>query len=251
MKLWLSFLIAITASEVMARSLTVSTPDWPPFFIHDAPAGRGMGWEILAQCGQEIDKHLVFDMFPIRRMFKQMEDGSLDVNIMSFKEDRTKIVAYGKEVVFANTYGVWVGAHVNQEIRRLTDLDNLSIGQLVGLRPSDQFRDYFDKRMKKNGNKESIELNDPDQVIKMLASQRIDAAIISSPEIRWRSKKLGLQNKIKDAKYSVKSQDYFFVVSRQSSFFKKDPDLIRKLDTCVKTMKLSGRWHTLKTRYEL
>jgi ABC-type amino acid transport substrate-binding protein len=210
-----------------------------------------MGWEILAQCGQKIDQDISFDIYPIRRMFKQMEDGELDINIMSYKDDRTKLVSYGKEVVFVNTYSVWTGAHVLKPIRRLSDLDDLSIGQLVGLRPSDQFKDYFAQRLQQGGRKESVELNDTDQVIKMLASRRLDAAIISSPEIRWRSKKLGLQNKIKDARFTIKSQDYFFVFSRQSPFFKKDPNIVGKLDTCVKAMKLSGRWQELKAQYEL
>lgn len=251
MKRLLSVLLLISPTVSFGRALTVSAPDWPPFFIQESKTSRGMGWEILSQCGEKIDPNVTFDMYPIRRMFKYMELGELDINIMSYKQDRAKIVEYGKEVVFSNSYGVWTGNHVTTPIRRLADLDGLSLGQLVGLRPSDQVRDYFAKRLKRNGAQESLELNDPDQVIKMLANKRLDATIISSPEIRWRSKKLGLHQKIKNTNYSVQTQDYFFVISKQSPFYRKDPTIIRRLDTCVKTMKLSGRWQALKRQYDL
>jgi ABC-type amino acid transport substrate-binding protein len=184
-------------------------------------------------------------------MFKHMEQGDLDINIMSYKNDRAKILEYGKEVVFSNTYAVWTGAHIKKPIRRISDLDGLSLGQLVGLRPSDQFRDYFEQRKRKGGAVESLELNDPDQVVKMLAKKRIDATIVSSPEIRWRSKKLQLQDKIRNTNFSLQTQDYFFVMSKNSPFYKRDPSIIRRLDTCVKAMKLSGRWQSLKRQYDL
>jgi ABC-type amino acid transport substrate-binding protein len=251
MKLLLSIICFVTTTSASGRSLTASAPDWPPFFIQESKTARGMGWEILSQCGEKIDSNVSFDMYPIRRMFKQMEQGDLDINIMSYKNDRAKILEYGKEVVFSNTYAVWTGVHVKKTIRRISDLDGLSVGQLVGLRPSDQFRDYFEQRKRKGGTVESLELNDPDQVVKMLAKKRIDATIVSSPEIRWRSKKLQLQDKIRNTNFSLQTQDYFFVMSKNSPFYKRDPSIIRRLDTCVKAMKLSGRWQSLKKQYDL
>jgi ABC-type amino acid transport substrate-binding protein len=251
MRLLPSLIFFLFSSLANARPLTVSTPDWPPFFIQDRMNDRGMGWEILATCGSAIEPSLSFDVYPIRRMFKYMERGDLDLNIMSFKEDRTKTLSYGKEVVFENTYGVWLGTHVKKNIRRITDMNDLSVGQLVGLRPSDQFRNWFDNRIKEPTDKEAIVLNDADQVVKMLASQRLDATVISGAEIRWRMKKLGLSGKIKDARFPIKSQEYFFVVSKQSPFFKKNPLMVQQLDRCVRSMKSSGKWQELRKQYDL
>ena len=190
-------------------------------------------------------------MYPIRRMFKYMEQGELDLNIMSFKADRAGKVDYGKEIVFENNYSVWTRSSLTKKIRVINDLDDLSIAQLVGLRPSDSFKAWFENRLKNPGNKENLVLNDPDQIVKMLASERVDMTVASSPEIRWRSAHLGLRSKVKDSGLIVKKQAYFFVISKASPVYKQNPDLLSRLDQCVKNKKRDGSWASLKLKYQL
>ena len=252
----LAMLLACAAMDAVpaaGRALTVYTPDWPPFYIHESSSAdsKGMAWDILRKCARTIDDAPIFDNYPIRRMLKLMEDGQLDVNIMSFKEDRTKFVTYGKEVVFENNYVVWVGSHVTKKIRSLSDLNNLSIAQLVGLRPSDQFKLWFDARLKNQGPKETLVLNEEEQILKMLASGRVDATVGSEAEVRWRSRKLGLSSQIKNTNVLMQKQPYFIVVAKQSPLFKERPSLLPKLDQCIRDLKREGTWATLRKQYDL
>jgi ABC-type amino acid transport substrate-binding protein len=238
---------------LFARPLRVYTPDWPPFYIQDSatPSNKGMAWDILAHCSRQLDKSAVFDNYPIRRMAKLMEEGELDINIMSFKPDRQKNLLYGREVVFENNYIIIVGNHVKKTISNLSDLNSLSIAQLVGLRPSDTFKAWFDHRLQHQTGKETLQLSSEEQILKMLANGRIDATVASEAEFRWRSKKLGLTHKIRNTRLLIQKQPYFFVLAKKSPFLREKPHAISRLDHCLRDLKRSGRWAQMKKQYQL
>jgi len=252
-QLILIFVLSSHAVATFGRPLKVYTPDWPPFYIQEGGGGtnRGMAWDILATCTKSIDPSVVFDNYPIRRMMKLMEEGELDVNIMSFKPDREKILSYGREVIFENNYVIIVGNHVTKPIRKLADLDTLSIAQLVGLRPSDTFKSWFDKRLANKGGKETLQLNSEEQILKMLANGRIDATVASDAEFKWRSQRLGLTHRIKSTKLTIQKQPYFFVMAKQSPIFRTKPTTLQRMDNCVRNLKKSGEWAEMKNRYQL
>ncbi len=255
MKKWAKYIssLCLLTETALARQLVVSTPDWPPFYVHDSniPTRRGIAWDILTQCSNSLNHAVKFDMYPIKRMFKYMEKGELDINIMSFKADRTKHVEYGKEVIFENTYSIWVHKNETQMIRSLQDLNSFSMAQLIGLRPSDDFNKWYDSKMNAKIPNESHVVNSLEQVLKMLANQRIQATAASSPETRWRANRLGLLPSIKDSGLTLQKQPYFFVVAKESPFYKQDPNILQKMDQCLRQMKRNGQWSELKKYYNL
>jgi ABC-type amino acid transport substrate-binding protein len=244
---------SLMSEVVLARALSVYTPDWPPFYIQDTNQenSRGMAWDILAICSRKIDRQPEFDNYPIRRMIKKMEDGELDLNIMSFKEDRLRTLDYGKEIIFDNDYIIITGSHVTKPIRKLSDLNDMSVAQLVGLRPSDEFSRWFDERLKNKSGKDTFLLNSEEQILKMLANGRVDATVASRAEIKWRSKRLGLTSRIRTTNLLIRKQPYFFVMAKKSPIYKARPNSLRTLDACVRDLKRSGGWANLKSRYQL
>jgi polar amino acid transport system substrate-binding protein len=184
-------------------------------------------------------------------MFKKMTSGDLDVNIMSFKAERTSALDYGKEVVFENTYGVWSRVSLPSKVKSLNDLNVMNVSLLIGLQPSREYKKWLANRPSEAPSKETLILNEQEQVIKMIADNRVDATIASGPEIRWRARKLGLTSKIKDTGLIIQKQPYFFVVAKESPRYKQNPDIVRRLDQCVKEMKKSGTWLKLKEYYQL
>ena len=252
-------LLSLTgANHLAARSLTISAPDWPPFYIHDSdnPDHRGLAWDIVSSCVKSLAVDAEYEMYPIRRMFRYMELGELDLNIMSYKADRAKSVEFGKEIVFENSYGVWTSGSYRRQIRSIADLRDASIAQLIGLRPSDEFKAFMEERLARasenpDSQKDTLVVNDPDQIVKMLASGRIDATVASVAEISWRARRLGLQNKIRFSGLVVQKQKYFFVVSRSSPYTRARPDLTRRMDQCVKELKKNGRMSQIHGRYKI
>jgi ABC-type amino acid transport substrate-binding protein len=234
------------------RAMTISTPDWPPFYIHDSDDtdARGLAWDVLRICSVKNNVNPIYEMYPIRRMFKYMENGDLDLNIMSYKSDRAKALAYGSEVVFENTYGIWTRASLRNKVTSLADITHLSIAQLIGLRPSDEVKALLEARLKNPQSQETLILNDPDQVVKMLATDRIDATVSSVAEIKWRATKLHVANKLRFTGVVVQRQKYFFVMSRQSPLFLQQPQILKGFDQCVRDLKRSGVWSRLQQKYQ-
>jgi polar amino acid transport system substrate-binding protein len=245
--------LAFSQQVASGRNMTISAPDWPPFYIQDASRAnaRGLAWDILKICSAKYDKSPQFEMYPIRRMFKYMDDGTLDLNIMSYKADRAESLAYGKEVVFENTYGIWTRSSLMTTIGSMRDIDKLSIAQLIGLRPSDEFKSILEERLKSSTGKETLILNDPDQIVKMLASNRIDATVASLAEIRWRAARLGVSRQLRFSGIVVQKQKYFFVMSRKSPIYNERPQILTGLDQCVKDLRRSGAWDRLRSQYGL
>lgn len=246
--------IAVSQTTKSSNSITISAPDWPPYYIDQTKEPgdlKGFGWEISNMCSIKLGLSPKFEQFPIRRMFKEMEKGTLELNIMSFKADREKAVSYGKEVVFSNSYGLWTRTGLQRIPKTFTDLDTLTLAELVGLRTSDAFREYLDRRHKMSGDSKIQTLSETDAIAKMLASSRVDAAVTSNAEMRYRLKKLGLTSKVSQAPLNVTTQDYFFVISKNSKILKTQPDIVVKFDQCVRQLKSNGIFEKLANKYSI
>ena len=250
---WHSIFVVGFAATAAARPLTVSSPDWPPFYIQDSekPLEHGFAGDILDICAAKIDPNADFHAYPIRRMMKYMERGELDINIMSFKPDRALFMDYGKEMVFENSYVVWKRRSLSNSISSIHYLDSLRIAQLVGIRPSDEFREWFDLRLKSKSEIDTLVLNNTDQIVKMLAHDRSDVTVSSLAEMKWRSNKLGLSKYVVNTGLVIKKQDYFLVIAKASPLYKRDPQILNKFDSCVTRLKSTGRWAQLQKYYGL
>lgn len=120
------------------------------------PSDQGFAGEILSLCAVKIDPNANFGAYPIRRMMKYMERGDLDVNIMRFKPDRALFLDYGKQTIFENSSVVWKRRSLKKSIKTIHDLDSLSVAQLVGLRTTDEFKEWFDSRLKSKSEIDSL-----------------------------------------------------------------------------------------------
>ena len=240
-----------------ANALSFSAPDWPPFYISkpahnkDLYTQPGFATEIITLCSQKSNFQVLLKELPIKRMFREMDSGDLDLNIMSFKADRTKSLNFGKEVVFTNTYGLWTRSGLSINVQTLSQLDGLNIVDLVGIRTSDAYRSYIDQRLSKNGSGRVTVVSSVEAIAKMLAIGRADAAVVSIPEMKFRLQKLGLSHRVTNVGFVIKSQPYYFVASKASKNLLTSPGILDRLDQCIRTIKRDGTWEKLKTSYDL
>lgn len=239
------------------NALSFSTPDWPPFYIVK-PANNerlnpraGFATEIITLCAQKSNFQVLLKELPIKRMFREMDSGDLDLNIMSFKADRTKSLNFGKEVVFSNTYGLWTRSRLSINIRSLSDLDGLNIVDLVGIRTSDTYRTYIDQRLSKEGAGRVTVVSSVEAIAKMLANGRADAAVVSIPEMKFRLQTLRLTHRVTNAGFIIKSQPYYFVASKSSKNLLASPGTLDRLDRCIRTLKQDGTLERLMSLYDL
>ncbi len=230
--------------------LSVSRPDWPPYSIINGP-GHHPGYliEITNQCFSDAGYQPNYRELPIKRMFNAMKKGDLLVNVMSYKRDRAEFLAFGKIPLFRGEYVAFTNNKQTTLIKNIDDLNGLSLGDFVGIRPSDSYRTYLDLRLKKRDAGGITVVHSVDSLIKMLAKGRIDAFVGNKAEILWRAKALGLSSFIKASGLTVETQDYFWTVAKNGSM--SAPTIITKLDRCVKDLTKSGRIREIKRRYRI
>jgi ABC-type amino acid transport substrate-binding protein len=232
--------------------VSVSIPDFPPYYIYDQLGRRsGFATEVIELCFKKLNLTPAFRQLPIKRMFRDMESGNLEVNIMSFKEDRTKFLQYGKVPVFHGEYIAFVHRSFKSDFRSLTDLDPLNLGELIGLKPSVDYRTYADRRLQQRDKGRITVVGNVDSLIKMLAKKRIDVFIANRAEIAWRAKELQLDDAIKATNYVLASQDYFWTVAKKSPVLRARPDTVGALDRCVHDLSHSSELAPLEKRYGL
>lgn len=240
------WLVPSTILAGTSRPLMVSAPDWPPFYIEGRPIGkRGLATEVLSRCSESLKLSYQLVDLPINRMFKAMERGDLDVNIMSFKPDRTKFLVYGKAPVFKNSYVPFVKRGSTIKIKSIASFDNLRVGDYVGIRTSDEFRAYLDKRLAQPDGRVDV-VNAADSLVKMLVKGRIDITVAAKTELPFRAQSMGYPpGSIQPLPYVLKSADYFVVISKASPLLRSRPSLVTEFDHCITAMKKDGTYARL------
>src|SRR4029079_19729793 len=100
--------------------------------------------------------------------------GFVDAHVMSFDPKRASYLTYGKVPLFSDAYRPVVRAGSGIQIRTLADFDKLRIGHLRGLRYSDAFHDYIEKRIAQGGVTQ-VDINDA--LLKLLLENKIDVYV--------------------------------------------------------------------------
>ncbi|NJL60269.1 MAG: amino acid ABC transporter substrate-binding protein [Desulfobacteraceae bacterium] len=87
------------------RTLNISESDWPPYnFLAKPGAPKGIIKEIFEMCVPPSEYRLKFEFYPVKRMFTYLEEGKIDMNVLSYKK-RTRILS-----------GLWKRTDVRQRI---------------------------------------------------------------------------------------------------------------------------------------
>lgn len=233
------------------RRLRISAPDYPPFYMDSSATGQmGYAKEISTLCAQRLSIAHEFVDLPITRMFKMMKKGELDLNIMSYKSDRAEFIEFGKVPIYQNRYVPFIRHDEARPVQSLEDLAPLRIGHYVGQRPSESYSTYLEQRLKANDDSVSI-VNSNQSLIKMLAKKRIDVLVGEEVKVLWYAKQLGFDQQIKRSTWIIRSQDYFWALSKKSPLLSRVPDLVERLDHCVIALKDDGSLNRLAAHYGL
>jgi polar amino acid transport system substrate-binding protein len=176
-----------------------------------------------------------------------MEQGTLDINVFSYKKEREKIMQFGKEVVLTSRYVPIVRADSNLTFKNISDFDGHRLGHTIGLRYSKEFYDYILKRKAAQNLDESSreEFN-----IRKLVANRIDVFVSTDSTILYIAKRIGLKDKIKLLDHNIQKADYFIAVSKKSPRIPDRTAFIEKLEGCIQGLRKSGEICALYQKYE-
>jgi polar amino acid transport system substrate-binding protein len=237
-----------TAAQDIRQPIVINDPEWPPyFFAGQADHPPGLMKEILNQCLTRMKIPFEFKFQPIERMQVGMEQGTIDINIFSYKKEREKIMQFGKEVMLTSRYVPIVRADSNYKLNNIKDFDPYRLGHTIGLRYSQEFYDYIQKRKLAQTLDESSkeEFN-----IRKLAANRIDVFVSTDSTILYVAKRIGLSDKIKLLDFNIQKADYFIAVSKKSPRIPDRTAFINQLEGCIRDLRKSGEICGISQKYE-
>lgn len=245
--LWFSF----NAFASAKTNLLINNINWPPFFFQKNDEGNiGLGKEIINRCLSSMNVNPYYKQLPIKRTHQNMRSGKLDISVYSYKEEREEFIIYGSEPIFFSNYGFASKRSDNIIIDKLDDIKPYQLGHLAGLAHTKALMKIIDE--KKALNQVTIGYSIDSMLKQMLGSpQRLQIIPNSTETLLWRAKKLNIENNIKVHNFILKQKAYFVTVSKASKHIKNPKAFLVGIDTCIKSLKVSGEYNKISQKYGL
>jgi ABC-type amino acid transport substrate-binding protein len=220
------------------KVVVVADHDWAPFlFAGKKDAPKGIVKELMELCLPSTGFRAEFKHYPINRMFAYLEEGRIDVNVMSFGEDREAYVVYGREPIFTSSYRPFVLAHRDIEVGSMSDLDPLRLGHLAGLHVSPEYQEYLESRRRRGG---LTTTTTQESLIRMLLAERIDVFVLPLESLAWRLKEMDLEDRLKVLDLDLRSSPYYVTVSKASPRISRAREFLDAMDRCITESKRTG-----------
>jgi polar amino acid transport system substrate-binding protein len=231
------------------QKVIINDVHWPPYFMINAQEeGIGLAKDVINLCLQRIGHQATFHELPVKRTHHFMEMGEIDITVYSYKEEREKILHYGKEVLFNSEYGFMVRANSDIKIDRLADLSPYIMGHLAGLSYTPELKKIIDDKIETE--EVVIGYSLKAMFAQLLADlPRFEIMADSKHTFYWETQKLGISDKVKVLDYSIKNKAYYVTVSKQSINIKEPQKFLDKIDACLRDIKQNGTYDKILTRY--
>ncbi len=246
--------VALLASVAVAgaaeeRVVTVADHDWPPFMFGGKPGQpKGLVKELLELCLPAAGYRPDFRDLPIRRAFAYLQEGRLDVNVMSVSVERQAYALYGSVPLFTSSYRPVVRASSQVEVRSAPDLDPLRLGHLAGLAYSPEFLAYVEGRLEAGT---AVTATSQEALLRMLLAGRLDVFVIPRESLVWRARAMGVADRVRVLPYDVRTSDYYVAVARRSARVADPPAFLAAVDACIAETRRDGRHRAILARYGL
>jgi polar amino acid transport system substrate-binding protein len=229
-------------------TVIINNTNWQPFFFTGIGAPKGLGGEVLELCLPEAGYKPGYVNNSIKRMYKGLEDGTIDLNIFSYKKEREGFLFYSKVPLFKSEYKPFIRVDSKIKIRKISDFDKYKLGHRPGLRYSAEFHNYVKKRQALN----SVDEADLDSLnIKKLIAGKIDIFVNTAATTHWVAKEMGLSKEIKEVDYTIQSSDYFLTISKKSVRIRDKKAFLKSMDSCFRRIKKDGTFTKIVNKYRL
>ena len=228
-------------------TVVIADHDWAPFLFagrQDAP--KGIVKELMELCLPSTGLRGEFHYYPINRMFAYLEEGRIDVNVMSFSKEREAYAVYGREPIFTSSYRPIVRAESKPEIESLADLDQLRLGHLAGLQVSPEYQAYLEQRRRRAS---LTTTTTQESLIKMLIAGRIDVFVLPRESLAWALEEMSLGDRITALDLDIRSSPYYVTVSKASARIPDAREFLDAMDRCIAAAKRSGVHGEVFERY--
>ena len=224
------FHLPTSAEEKNTLVVAIGSDGAPPWEIINPESITGIDIEIINRIGVKLGMPISYRRYPFARCIKNMEEGTVDLMAyLSFKEERTSFMRYIQPAYMNGVKAFFVLKDNGKKIAKYEDLFGLTVGVIRGTKHHKQFD--TDQRIN------HIEVTSTEQMLSMLLLKRLDAVIDNDTGGLYHINRLGLNDKIAMAEYTiVLKNNGYFAFSKNS----KHLDKADAFELALKEMQKNG-----------
>ncbi len=232
----LAFLAQASAAEPQVMRL--ATDPWPPYSYGSDDGGdleRGITLDILNALGDRMNKDVVANLYPWKRVLLYLREGDYDITLpIQYKPEREEFLAFSDVLVEDRVY-IWYLKNSGEKLskwRNIDDLNSFKLGVVDGYTQGAEFDQAIAEKRIPSEAATSSEEN-----FKKLLAKRVDGIIevesvaqgffLENPE--WRTQ-------IERAPTVVNIDRYRVGISKKSPFL----DLIPEMNAAIQSLHNDG-----------
>jgi len=226
-------LLAIRHSEA-ADPIRIVTIQLRPFGFLDNDTPHGIHYEFSNRIFELAGLPSTNRIIPYARVMKEFEDGTADVSIMYSNDALTQ---YAVQVIPVITYENIIIGRAGTQFASLEELHGKTVAQLRGAQMDAAFTE--DTAIQK------LDVNDYEQGLRMLFSDRVDAVFGADIGLYSSLKSIGHTPEELGTPLVLNTRDAYLHLSKKIA----TDEMISKLQQIVKTMQEDGTIAATKDRY--
>ncbi|PIE59525.1 MAG: hypothetical protein CSA32_04005 [Desulfobulbus propionicus] len=237
------FWSALPAAARAADKYIAVIEIWPPFRIHSPGSAcgfTGIDIDILKQLEQYLEKEIEIQRHPFARALEMMKQGNADIITgIACSRQRSEYILYVPTSYLSVQPVFYTQKGRGKQLKTYEDLYGLKIGyslRSVYFEPFDS-----DKKLDK------VAVPTEEQLIKMVALNRIDATVGTSPNIEYSIMHCGLADLVEKISYAPpqKTPLYFGLSKKRHG----DGYLRNKIDSFLQEMAAQGEIQKIFNKY--
>lgn len=223
--------------------LIAVTEVWPPFRIEAPKAAEGLTGidiKLIAELERRLGMEIEIQRHPFARALHMIRQGDADlIPGIAYTEERAEFIRYATPSYYEVGPVFYTQKGHGKEISRYQDLYNHTIGYSLHSAYFEPFNS--DTGLSKRG------LSTEEQLLKMLASRRLEVIIGTNPNLAYDVKRYGLSGKVEQTDYipEQKTPIYFGISKR-----KHGPELQGRIEAALSEMRADGTLQAIIKAYK-
>ena len=202
----------------------------------------GIDVDIVREVMRRNDLEVVIKLLPWKRVIAMLKNGDAHGGFPFFiTPERQEYLLYTETPVHRVNMMVYVRPGNEFEFKEISDLH----GRVVGINRGYSISSEFDSSVK-DGKIRLREINEADQLVKMLLIGRFDVIVAKQSEVQAFLYKANLE--LSSLGSLTEGKGSFFVLSKTSSLQKKE-DLLKRINHTMSEMKADGTIEKITKSY--
>jgi len=223
--------------------LIAVTESWPPFRINSEGTKfgfSGIDMDILEGLEKELNIEIVVQRHPFARALEMIRTGEADLTPgIARTEKRSLFIAYVPTSYYAVTPVFYTQKNHGHLVQTYNDLYTFKIGYSLHSAYFEPFNS--DDKLQKMG------ISTEEQLIKMVASGRIDLIIGTNPNLAYDIKQYGFKDKVEEVRYRPDSDTPVYIGLSKKH---ENTELQQKIDAYLKKITANGALNRILDQYK-